>query len=33
MPIQSLNPATGKLLRSFEPLAPEALEAKLALAA
>ena len=33
MPIQSLNPATGKLLRSFEPLMPEALEAKLALAA
>jgi len=33
MPIQSLNPATGKLLRSFEPLAPEALETKLALAA
>jgi succinate-semialdehyde dehydrogenase/glutarate-semialdehyde dehydrogenase len=30
--IQSLNPATGKLLRSFDPLAPEALEAKLALA-
>ncbi len=33
MPIQSLNPATGKLLRSFEPLTPEALEGKLALAA
>ena len=33
MPIQSLNPATGKLLRSFEPLTPEALEGKLAVAA
>jgi len=33
MPIQSLNPATGKLLRSFDPLMPEALEAKLAVAA
>ena len=33
MPIQSLNPATGKLLRSFEPLTPEALNAKLAIAA
>lgn len=32
MPIQSLNPATGELLRSFDPLSPEALEAKLALA-
>jgi succinate-semialdehyde dehydrogenase/glutarate-semialdehyde dehydrogenase len=31
--IQSLNPATGKLLRSFDPLTPEALNAKLALAA
>jgi succinate-semialdehyde dehydrogenase/glutarate-semialdehyde dehydrogenase len=31
--IQSFNPATGKLLRSFDPLTPEALEAKLALAA
>jgi succinate-semialdehyde dehydrogenase/glutarate-semialdehyde dehydrogenase len=31
--IQSINPATGKLLRSFRPLAPEAIEAKLALAA
>jgi succinate-semialdehyde dehydrogenase/glutarate-semialdehyde dehydrogenase len=31
--IQSLNPATGELLRSFEALTPEALEAKLALAA
>jgi len=33
MPIQSLNPATGQLLRSFDPLTPEQLEAKLALAA
>ena len=33
MPIQSLNPATGKLLRSFDPLTPEALEAKLVIAA
>jgi len=33
MPIQSLNPANGKLLRSFEPLTPEALESKLASAA
>lgn len=32
MPIQSLNPATGQLLRSFEPLTPELLEARLALA-
>jgi succinate-semialdehyde dehydrogenase/glutarate-semialdehyde dehydrogenase len=31
--IQSVNPATGKLLRSFEPLAANVLEAKLALAA
>jgi succinate-semialdehyde dehydrogenase / glutarate-semialdehyde dehydrogenase len=31
--IQSLNPATGKLLRSFDPLTPEALNAKLAIAA
>ena len=31
--IQSLNPATGKLVRSFEALSPELLEAKLALAA
>jgi succinate-semialdehyde dehydrogenase/glutarate-semialdehyde dehydrogenase len=31
--IQSLNSATGKLLRSFDPLTPEALNAKLALAA
>ena len=30
--IQSLNPATGKLLRSFDSLSPDALEAKLALA-
>jgi succinate-semialdehyde dehydrogenase/glutarate-semialdehyde dehydrogenase len=33
MPIQSLNPATGQLLRSFEPLTEEQIEAKLALAA
>ena len=33
MPIQSVNPATGTLLRRFDPLTPEALEAKLALAA
>jgi len=33
MPIQSLNPANGKLLRSFDPLTPEAIEAKLVLAA
>jgi succinate-semialdehyde dehydrogenase/glutarate-semialdehyde dehydrogenase len=31
--IQSINPATGKLLRSFDPLSAEAVEAKLALAA
>jgi succinate-semialdehyde dehydrogenase / glutarate-semialdehyde dehydrogenase len=31
--IQSLNPANGKLLRSFDPLTPEALNAKLAIAA
>jgi len=31
--IQSLNPATGKVLRSFDALTPEALNAKLALAA
>ncbi len=33
MPIQSLNPATGKLLRSFDALLPDALEARLTLAA
>lgn len=33
MPIQSLNPATGILLRSFDPLSPNALEARLAIAA
>ena len=33
MPIQSLNPANGKLLRSFDQLTPEALKAKLDLAA
>jgi succinate-semialdehyde dehydrogenase/glutarate-semialdehyde dehydrogenase len=32
MPIQSLNPATGELLRSFEALTADALEARLALA-
>jgi len=31
--IQSLNPATGVLLRSFDPLTPEALTAKLSIAA
>ena len=31
--IQSLNPANGKLLRSFDPLTPEALNAKLVVAA
>ncbi len=31
--IQSLNPATGQLLRRFDPLTPAAVEAKLALAA
>jgi len=31
--IQSLNPATGKVIRSFDPLTAEAVEAKLALAA
>ena len=30
--IQSQNPANGKLLRSFDPLTPEALNAKLAIA-
>jgi succinate-semialdehyde dehydrogenase/glutarate-semialdehyde dehydrogenase len=33
MPIQTLNPANGELLRSFDPLTPEAIEQKLALAA
>ena len=31
--IQSINPATGKLLRQFDPISPGLLEAKLALAA
>ncbi len=31
--IQSVNPATGELLRHFEPISPEVLESKLALAA
>jgi succinate-semialdehyde dehydrogenase/glutarate-semialdehyde dehydrogenase len=30
--IQSINPATGKLLRSFDPLSSETIEAKLAIA-
>jgi succinate-semialdehyde dehydrogenase / glutarate-semialdehyde dehydrogenase len=33
MPIQTVNPATNKLLRSFDALTPEALESKLTLAA
>ncbi len=33
MMIQSLNPSTGKLVRSFEPISAELLESKLALAA
>jgi succinate-semialdehyde dehydrogenase/glutarate-semialdehyde dehydrogenase len=33
MPIQSINPANGELLRSFDPLTREAIGAKLALAA
>ncbi|HEV2578283.1 MAG TPA: NAD-dependent succinate-semialdehyde dehydrogenase [Acidobacteriaceae bacterium] len=32
MSIQTINPATGELLRSFEPLTPQGLDAKLALA-
>src|SRR6201996_9187183 len=32
MPIQSINPATGELLRSFRPLEPEPISAKIALA-
>jgi succinate-semialdehyde dehydrogenase/glutarate-semialdehyde dehydrogenase len=32
MAIQSINPATGEVLRSFEPLGDEALKAKIALA-
>ncbi len=32
MPIQSINPATGELLRSFRPLEPEAIAAKITLA-
>ena len=32
MAIESINPANGKLLRTFDPLTPEALEQKLALA-
>jgi succinate-semialdehyde dehydrogenase/glutarate-semialdehyde dehydrogenase len=32
MSIQSINPATGELLRTFEPLSPEAIKAKIALA-
>src|ERR1700749_192288 len=33
MAIESINPATGKLLRSFEPLTDEAAREKIALAA
>jgi succinate-semialdehyde dehydrogenase / glutarate-semialdehyde dehydrogenase len=33
MAIESINPATGKLLRSFDPLTPEATREKIALAA
>lgn len=33
MPIQSINPATGQIIRSFEPLDAARLEAKMALAA
>ena len=32
MPIQSLNPATGELIRGFDALSPAAIDAKLALA-
>ena len=32
MSIQSINPATGELLRTFEPLSPEAIKAKIAIA-
>lgn len=32
MPIQSINPATGELLRSFEPLTDEAIKAKITIA-
>ena len=32
MPIRSINPATGELLRSFEPLSADALKSKIALA-
>jgi succinate-semialdehyde dehydrogenase/glutarate-semialdehyde dehydrogenase len=33
MPIESINPATGKLLRRFEPLTAQAIEGRLVLAA
>ncbi len=33
MAIESINPATGKLIRSFDPLTPEAIREKIALAA
>jgi succinate-semialdehyde dehydrogenase/glutarate-semialdehyde dehydrogenase len=33
MPIRSINPVTGELLRSFDALSPNALEARLAIAA
>ncbi len=32
MPIQSINPATGETLRTFEPLDPEAIKSKIAIA-
>ena len=32
MPIQSLNPATGEVLRTFEPLGDDAIKAKIAIA-
>ena len=32
MPIQSINPATGEVLRSFEPLTPEAIKSKITVA-
>ena len=32
MPIQSINPATGEVLRSYEPLTPETIKAKITLA-
>ena len=32
MPIQSINPATGEVLRTFEPLTSEAIKSKIAIA-